>query len=394
MFRLQMNKNHVVVEETEMITSGSVNVYDVEFRFNEDWEGLERIAVFRAGNVMIQTILPPDNRVTMPWEVMVEPSLVLYVGVYGRNCETGDIVLPTVWASIGTIQVGVVTTLGGLYMPCDAIIDIKYRIADLQQKLDEAWKTYLDPADVYKRINEAFSDMDALVRLRISILGYLTEPEARELIRFLLPLEIDVWGMIDAVVGPNLGLTMADVLNEINTKLKPDQRIQDEFYRLGILSRSQANNVIAENLPLEDNVWSMIDAVVGGSLSITEAELAAEIAAKLKPDQRIEEELYRLGYVGSAGMSGFVAENLPTSSDAKTMVEGVVGPDQTMTEEKMNAMISEANTEVTETINNFFESSSYQSSAEVDVLLAETVTSTPATETEISNMISSIIGNT
>lgn len=55
MFRLQMNKNHVVVEETEMITSGSVNVYDVEFRFNEDWEGLERIAVFRAGNVMIQT---------------------------------------------------------------------------------------------------------------------------------------------------------------------------------------------------------------------------------------------------------------------------------------------------------------------------------------------------
>lgn len=394
MFRLQMNKNHVVVEETEMITSGSVNVYDVEFRFNEDWEGLERIAVFRAGNVMIQTILPPDNRITMPWEVMVEPSLVLYVGVYGRNCETGDIVLPTVWASIGTIQVGVVTTLGGLYMPCDAIIDIKYRIADLQQKLDEAWKTYLDPADVYKRINEAFSDMDALVRLRISILGYLTEPEARELIRFLLPLEIDVWGMIDAVVGPNLGLTMADVLDEINTKLKPDQRIQDEFYRLGILSRSQANNVIAENLPLEDNVWSMIDAVVGGSLSITEAELAAEIAAKLKPDQRIEEELYRLGYVGSAGMSGFVAENLPTSSDAKTMVEGVVGPDQTMTEEKMNAMISEANTEVTETINNFFESSSYQSSAEVDVLLAETVTSTPATETEISNMISSIIGNT
>ena len=325
MFRLQMNKNHVVVEETEMITSGSVNVYDVEFRFNEDWEGLERIAVFRAGNVMIQTVLPPDNRITMPWEVMVEPSLVLYVGVYGRNCETGDIVLPTVWASVGTIQVGVVTTLGGLYMPCDAIIDLKYRIADLQQKLDAAWKTYLDPADVWRRINEAFSDMDALVRLRISILGYLTEPEARELIRFLLPLDIDVWSMIDAVVGPNLSMTMSEVQAEINSKLKPDQRIQEEFYRLGILSRSQANNVIAENLPLEDSVWAMIDAVVGPSLSITEAELATEISAKLKPDQIIEDEFYRLDLVGSAGLPDLIASDFPTESDVSTMIASVIG---------------------------------------------------------------------
>ena len=167
--------------------------------------------------------------------------------------------------------------------------------------------------------------MDALVRLRISILGYLTEPEARELIRFLLPLDIDVWSMIDAVVGPNLSMTMSEVQAEINSKLKPDQRIQEEFYRLGILSRSQANNVIAENLPLEDSVWAMIDAVVGPSLSITEAELATEISAKLKPDQIIEDEFYRLDLVGSAGLPDLIASDFPTESDVSTMIASVIG---------------------------------------------------------------------
>ena len=46
------------LRRTEVLTSGSVNVHEVLFEFEGDkWEGLTRIAQFRAGNVIKSWIL-------------------------------------------------------------------------------------------------------------------------------------------------------------------------------------------------------------------------------------------------------------------------------------------------------------------------------------------------
>ena len=107
MFLLKANKNRLEVMEKELVTSGSVNVYLVSFQFNEDWEGLSRIAVFSAGNVTISLPLDETNQCQIPWEVMECPKLSLMAGVYGMR--EGAIVLPTIWASLGVICPGVTT---------------------------------------------------------------------------------------------------------------------------------------------------------------------------------------------------------------------------------------------------------------------------------------------
>lgn len=102
MFELYASKVKLTVRKKEQITSGSVNVYPVTFEFSEDWEGLDKVAVFRAGEktVSIQT----DGETTIPWEVLKEPGFVLYAGVYGT--KGAEIVLPTIWAQLNRIEVG------------------------------------------------------------------------------------------------------------------------------------------------------------------------------------------------------------------------------------------------------------------------------------------------
>lgn len=86
------------------MTSGSVNVYSVRFEFSDDWIGLSRTAIFRAGAESRAVLLGEDNETVIPWEVLQKPSLELFCGVYG--IEGGHTVLPTVWTSLGVILEG------------------------------------------------------------------------------------------------------------------------------------------------------------------------------------------------------------------------------------------------------------------------------------------------
>lgn len=101
---LYVDKNQIFLRKTELFTSGSVNVNRVSFAFSEDWEGLSKTAVFRQGRKSVSVPLNTDNQCDIPFEVLQEHGAVLYVGVYGaRNGET---TLPTIWASLGTVQEG------------------------------------------------------------------------------------------------------------------------------------------------------------------------------------------------------------------------------------------------------------------------------------------------
>lgn len=110
MFILYANKTNLTVRKREAMTSGSVNVYQVQFEFSEDWEGLTKTAVFETRGRSRAVLLDDTGLCTIPREVLAVPKTALRVGVYGA---WGDMVLPTVWAHLGAILEGAAPA-GGL----------------------------------------------------------------------------------------------------------------------------------------------------------------------------------------------------------------------------------------------------------------------------------------
>lgn len=104
MFILYADKNQLKVRQREPMTSGSVNVYQARFEFSEDWEGLDRTAVFRAGERSVSLLLDESGECSVPWEALAESGRRLDAGVYGKRGT--EVVLPTVWADLGYIQRG------------------------------------------------------------------------------------------------------------------------------------------------------------------------------------------------------------------------------------------------------------------------------------------------
>ena len=104
MFVLYANKTQISVRKREPVTSGSVNVYPVRFEFSSDWDGLTRTAVFRSGTDTYSVLLDLSGECIIPWEVLTSHGRQLTAGVYGTR--DNEIVLPTIWVSLGTILEG------------------------------------------------------------------------------------------------------------------------------------------------------------------------------------------------------------------------------------------------------------------------------------------------
>lgn len=114
MFWLYADKNRLALKAREMLTSGSVNVYQVRFEFSDDWQGLTKTAVFQSGDESRSVLLDNTEECSIPWEVLAAPGGRLLAGVYGTAAD-GTIVLPTIWASLGSIFEG--TTPGESSQP-------------------------------------------------------------------------------------------------------------------------------------------------------------------------------------------------------------------------------------------------------------------------------------
>lgn len=104
MFLIQANNNRLTVSQKEDVTSGSVNVNKVRFEFSEEWDRFQKVAVFRVGSETASVLLGADGECVIPWELLDEYGRTLYAGVYGTLGDS--IVLPTIWASLGTVQEG------------------------------------------------------------------------------------------------------------------------------------------------------------------------------------------------------------------------------------------------------------------------------------------------
>lgn len=141
MFSLTANKVLLNLKERETVTSGSVNVYTVQFAFSSEWDGLDKTAVFQAGSDVISVVLDESQTCTIPWEVLENPRRTLYAGVYGT--KGGNVVLPTIWASLGTIQQGVTT--GTNTQPPTP--DVYSQILAVAEKAQEIAQSVRDDAD-------------------------------------------------------------------------------------------------------------------------------------------------------------------------------------------------------------------------------------------------------
>lgn len=140
-FELHAEKNLLTIVKKSPMTSGSVNVYRVQFMFSPEWDGLSKRAVFRAGmgGEPIAVIPDEDGICDIPWEVLAQPGALLYAGVYGTKGD--DVVLPTVWAFLGTILQGTAPGESGRPPTPDAWEQlqryIKNLIGDIGSLLDE-----------------------------------------------------------------------------------------------------------------------------------------------------------------------------------------------------------------------------------------------------------------
>lgn len=86
-----------------VLTTGMVGA-QVEFVFDEAWDGLQKTAVFRAGK-LVKPVENINSTANIPVEVLQKASETLEVGVYGCS-EDGELVIPTVYVKACTIYDG------------------------------------------------------------------------------------------------------------------------------------------------------------------------------------------------------------------------------------------------------------------------------------------------
>ena len=104
MIRLSAAKAELAIVENEVVTSGAQRVFACAFALSEDWDGLDRTAVFRAGTRSVSVLLGGENTAVVPWEVLQTPGITLHIGLYGAGPD--GLVLPTIWAEAGMIRPG------------------------------------------------------------------------------------------------------------------------------------------------------------------------------------------------------------------------------------------------------------------------------------------------
>lgn len=85
MIVLRATKTKLVVLRREYVSAGSSKVYDVEFQFSPEWDGLQKVVYFREGEnePTDPILLPLDNHCQIPSEVLYSPGKMLYIGVMG-----------------------------------------------------------------------------------------------------------------------------------------------------------------------------------------------------------------------------------------------------------------------------------------------------------------------
>lgn len=118
MFSLNVQKAKLNFSEKEpVITSGSVNAFEVKFSFSNEWEGLTKFATFRTKSSPTEAkhiLLGEDNTCPIPWELLATPGEDIFVGAFGMTSNPADdpdarVILPTLWIKLDNVSEGAYT---------------------------------------------------------------------------------------------------------------------------------------------------------------------------------------------------------------------------------------------------------------------------------------------
>lgn len=106
MFVFNADKNNLTITGNDLMTSGSVNVNQVIFKFSEEWDGLEKRAIFSSlidgKHVAYEMKVDKDIPYYLPWELFVSKDNAIYGGVYGFKDD--QMVMPTERKRIGVVK--------------------------------------------------------------------------------------------------------------------------------------------------------------------------------------------------------------------------------------------------------------------------------------------------
>lgn len=103
MITIHANATKAWAHTTAPLTTGSVGV-PCKVELSDDFDGLASVICFRAGDAAFD--VPCAAELTVPHECLAVAGETLQVGVYGALPD-GTVVIPTVWASVATVRVGV-----------------------------------------------------------------------------------------------------------------------------------------------------------------------------------------------------------------------------------------------------------------------------------------------
>lgn len=109
MIKVSINKTCARLQNAEPLTAGMIGK-QIELSFSDDWQGLNKIAVFSNGDTTKDVLESQwsDNVVTIPHEVLSTPGKTVSIGVYGYIIVGGEKVLaiPSVVEDIGAVVDG------------------------------------------------------------------------------------------------------------------------------------------------------------------------------------------------------------------------------------------------------------------------------------------------
>lgn len=148
--KIEINGTSTRLVGDASLIQNSASPYDVEFIFNDDWNGYAKTALFEAGSASIAVVLT-DDKCTIPAECLKKAGVRLQVMVYGvrgsERISTGWCVTSMILhkASLG------LGSGGGSVLPDDAYEQIMAAIGDLSAAGFEG-KTL---AEIFKEIKDS-----------------------------------------------------------------------------------------------------------------------------------------------------------------------------------------------------------------------------------------------
>ena len=138
-------RTHAAAVVTEVLTAGRVGM-EAKFHFSSEWDGLGKTAVFEAGGVTKDVIVDPDG-ILVPHECMIAGA-DLRVGVYGYD-QSGEIVIPTIYALVGQVQRGADPSGDESYPPTPDVGE--QAVAAASKALEAAAEAQEVAADIQRR---------------------------------------------------------------------------------------------------------------------------------------------------------------------------------------------------------------------------------------------------